>query len=125
MLEDSTVFALYRNPSPLTSRVSMPKRSGDISLAFRQVSTNSANVYEKVRNVAALIESLGKIPADGRHVSPFNGLTPALSCIEPQKKFPIMNQRTRPLLRSMREKADKEGVVALSRIIGRTYNIRD
>jgi len=125
MLEDSTGIALYRNPYRSSTLRFLKKRSGDISLAFRQVSTNSANVYEKVRNVAALIESLGKIPADGRHVSPFNGLTPALSCLDPQNKFPIMNQRTRPLLRSMREKADKEGVVALSRIIGRTYNIRD
>lgn len=96
-----------------------------IALAFRQVSTSAADVYRKVRSVATQIESLGKISAAGRHVSPFNGLTPTLSCLDPQRRFPIMNERTRGLLRCIAMKADTDGVIALSKLIGPLYDVRD
>jgi hypothetical protein len=96
-----------------------------IALAYRLVSARSADVHGKVRRVAALIESLGEFDAGGKTVSPFKGLTPALSCLDPQSRFPIMNKLTHALLDCIGKKADKEGIVALSKLIGPSYNISD
>jgi hypothetical protein len=125
MLGKRTGITHYRNAYRPATLQFIKRHSGDIALAFKQVSTRSPDVYEKVRRVASLIESLGEISAGGRHVSPFNGLTPVLSCLDPQRRFPIMNQRTRLLLRGIEKKPDKEGAVALSKLIGPNYNIRD
>jgi hypothetical protein len=125
MLTERTGITLYRNTYRSATLKFIKQHSGDVSLALRQVSTDSANVYEKTRRVATLIESLGTISASGRHISPFNGLTPVFSCLDPQRKFPIMNQRTLRLLRFIGMKADREGVVALSKLIGPTYDLKD
>jgi hypothetical protein len=82
-------------------------------------------VFGKVRRVATLIESLGEFDAAGKPVSPFKGLTPSLSCLDPQCRFPIMNQRTSSLLRGIQKKADMEGAVALAKLIGPDYDIKD
>jgi hypothetical protein len=125
ILRQRTGITLYYRPYyPATLRF-VRQHSGDIALAFRQVSTNSADVHAKVRRVASLIESLGKFQAAGQFVSPFKGLTPVLSCLDLQRRFPIMNKRTHALLESIERKADKEGIVALSKLIGPTYDIRD
>jgi hypothetical protein len=125
MLGDRTGIALYRNTYRSATLKFLKQHTGEVARAFKQVSTASANGEGKIRRVATLIESLGKISAAGRQVSPFNGLTPVLSCLDPQRKFPIMNQRTRQLLRSIGMKADRQGVVALSKLIGPDYDIRD
>jgi hypothetical protein len=125
MLAKRTGITLYRNTYRSATLKFIKQHSGEVSLALLQASIGSPEVYGKVRRVAGLIESLGKISAGGRHVSPFNGLTPVFSCLDPQRKFPIMNQRSRRLLRSIRMKADSEGVVALSKLIGPTYDIKD
>jgi hypothetical protein len=101
------------------------EHSKDIAHAFRKVSTREPDVYNKIRAVATLIESLGEIPAGGHHISPFNGLTPVLSCLDPQVRFPIMNKLTRVLLKRIEKTTDKEGAVALSKLIGPNYDIRD
>jgi hypothetical protein len=125
MLGKRTGIALYRNTYRTATLRFLKQHAPVVALAFKRVSTDSANAHEKIRRVATLIESLGAISAGGRHLSPFNGLTPVLSCLDPQRKFPIMNQRTRRLLRSIEMKADIEGVVALSKLIGPTYDIKD
>lgn len=125
MLGDRTGIALYRNTYRSATLKFIKEYPGKVSLALRQVSIGSPDVYDKVRRVADLIESLGKISASGRHISPFNGLTPVLSCLDPQRRFPIMNQRTKRLLRFIGKKADSEGVVALSKLIGPIYDIKD
>lgn len=125
MLGERTGIALYRNTYRSATLRFLKQHSPVVALAFKRASTDPANVHEKIRGVATLIESLGEISTGGRHVSPFNGLTPLLSCLDPQRKFPIMNQRTRRLLRSIGMKADIEGVVALSKLIGPTYDIKD
>jgi hypothetical protein len=101
------------------------KHSTQIARAYKLVSTSTADVYRKVERVAKLIESLGEISATGLTISPFNGLTPALSCLDPQRRFPIMNKRTRGLLRCIEMKPDVEGIVKLSKLISSAYNIRD
>ena len=101
------------------------KHSSQIALAYRLVASSTADVHGKVLRVATLIESLGEISAAGRKVSPFNGLIPALLCLDPKSRFPIMNGRTRGLLRSIDMKPDAEGIVSLSKLIGTPYDIKD
>lgn len=125
MLGERTGIALYRNTYRSATLRFLKQRSPVVALAFKRVSSDSANAHEKIREVATLVESLGEISTGGRHVSPFNGLTPVLSCLDPERKFPIMNQRTRRLLRSIGMKPDIEGVVALSKLIGPIYDIKD
>jgi hypothetical protein len=125
MLGERTGIALYRNTYRSATLRFLRQHSAVVALAFKRVSTYSANADEKIREVATLIESLGEISASGRHVSPFNGLTPVLSCLDPQRKFPIMNQRTRRLLLSIGMYANSEGIVALSKLICPAYDIKD
>ena len=101
------------------------EHSDSVALAFRRVNAVSASVTDKIREVGTLIESLGNISAAGRYVSPFNGLTPVLSCLDPQCRFPIMNDRTRRLLRRIEMKPDKDGIVALFKLIGPEYGVQD
>jgi hypothetical protein len=101
------------------------QHSKTVALAFRSIAAKSGSVEDKVRTVAAIIESLGEIPAAGRHISPFNGLTPVLSCLDPQCRFAIMNQRSGGLLKCIQEKPDTKGMVALSKLIGPDYGVKD
>jgi hypothetical protein len=101
------------------------KNASKLVPIFEFASSKSKDVGGKVKKVATHIESLGEISAAGKHVSPFNGLTPTLCCLDPQRRFPIMNERTRRLLRSISVNADVEGLVALTKLIGPTYGIKD
>jgi len=96
ILKEKTGITRYYTAYHPATRKFIKRHSSQIALAFRQVSTQSANVYDKIRRVASLTESLGEISAGGHHISPFNGLTPVLSCLDPQCRFPIMNKLTRP-----------------------------
>jgi hypothetical protein len=125
ILRERTGIAQYYSAYHPATLDFVKQHSGDIALAFKHVSTNSANAHEKVRRVASLIESLGKFYAAGKSVSPFKGLTPVLSCLDPQHRFPIMNKRTHVLLECIQRKTDSEGAFALSKLIGPTYDIKD
>jgi hypothetical protein len=125
IVKEKTGITRYYSAYHPATRKFIKRHSKDIALAFRQVSSRSADVYSKIRKVATLIESLGEISAGGHHISPFNGLTPVVSCLDSQRRFPIMNKRTRALLKYIEKNEDKEGAVALSELIGPNYDIRD
>ena len=116
IVRERTGIALYYKPYYPATLEFIKQHSGAIALAFKRVSVRSADVFSKVRGVATLIESLGEFDAAGKPVSPFKGLTPSLSCLDPQGRFPIMNQRTSTLLRGIQKKADMEGAVALAKL---------
>lgn len=118
IVQEKTGITRYYTAYHPATRKFVKRHSKDIALAFRQVSSRSADVYNKIRTVATLIEPLGEISAGGHHISAFNGLTPVLSCLDPQRRFPIMNKLTRALLKRIDKKADEEGAVALSKLIG-------
>lgn len=122
--EKTGITRYYTAYHPATKNF-IKRHPSQIALAFRQVSTRSADVYDKIRRVATLIESLGEISAGGHHISPFNGLTPVLSCLDPQCRFPIMNKLTRVLLKRIERKANEEGIVELSKLISPNYDISD
>lgn len=125
LIRTQTGITHYYNAfRPATIRY-VEKNSKAITLAFSRVSESATDVYSKVRMVASLIERLGEISAADRRISPFNGLTPTLSCLDPQRRFPIMNERTRGLLHCVGMKPDTEGTVALTKLIGPAYDVRD
>jgi hypothetical protein len=125
LLEQQTGITRYYTAfRPATLRF-VKQHSVSVALAFNRVSAMSTSVTDKIQKVATIIENLGDIPAAGRHISPFNGLTPALSCLDTQRRFPIMNDRTRDLLSFIEMNPDKEGIVALSKLIGPEYGIKD
>lgn len=97
ILRKRTGIALYCTAWHPATLQFVEKHSKDVALAFKQVSSGSADVFDKVRKVADAIESLGEFHAAGKLVSPFKGLTPVLSCLDPQSRFPIMNKRTHAL----------------------------
>jgi hypothetical protein len=125
LLKSATGITAYYPPFRPATLKFVREHSGFVALALEQVSAVSPGVTDKIRKVAAVIENLGDIVVDGRHISPFNGLTPVLSCLDPQRRFPIMNVRTRGLLRFIKMNPDKEGIVALSKLIGPDYDIKD
>jgi hypothetical protein len=125
MLRERTGITMYYTAYRPETLSFVKRHSKDIALAFKGVSANSGNSYEKVRSVARLIGSMGTIRVAGRSVNVFKGLTPTLSCLDPQRRFPIMNKRSHPLLKCIEEREDVEGIVALSKLTGFAADIHD
>lgn len=101
------------------------KHARTIASAFRLVSGHEPDAEFKTERVARLIFDLPEFrtPNQG-YASMMNGLAPVLACLDPQRRFPIMNARTRKLLSVLRHKANVEGALSLSRLIGH-YGIKD
>ncbi len=125
ILRAPTGIAHYRNSFRAATEQFVKDHADRLSIAFKRVVSVASNSKEKVNQVAVMIERLGKIDANGRQISPFNGLTPTLACLDPQRRFPIMNQKTRSLLRGIDKEPNADGVVALYELIGRDNNVKD
>ena len=89
-----------------------------ISKAFSLVASTRVPPLTKIARAVNLIDGLGPIRIRGLDISPLNGLTPALACLEPSHRFPIMNEKTRRLLRAIGREQDAEGAIELSKLIG-------
>lgn len=92
---------------------------------FDKISSRKKESGIKIREVAKIIDNQPKIkaPAGGK-TSLYNAITPTIACLDPQRRFPIMNKKTELLLRSIDKKQDEEGAVALSKLIGKN-NIKN
>jgi hypothetical protein len=95
------------------------RNSVAIGRAFERVSRLEHLPEEKAFAVATMIEVLGKIKSRKGWLSPFNALTPTLACLDPQRRFPIMNQKTHALLAWLDLAFDPDGIRELVRRIGR------
>lgn len=101
------------------------KHTQIISKAFHLVSEHDPDIEAKVECVADLMFSLPTFRARNKaRTSMMNGVAPALACLDPQSRFPIMNARTRSLLSALGRSTDSEGAKSLSRLIGH-YGITD
>ncbi|MCU1315284.1 MAG: hypothetical protein JWN63_606 [Candidatus Acidoferrum typicum] len=100
------------------------RNSETVRLAFERVAATNSQLEKKISGAAALVQKLGKFKAAKRWVHAFNGLTPVLACLDPQRRFPIMNDRTRSLLSAIRENADRQGMAKLSNLIG-THGVKN
>jgi hypothetical protein len=121
----STGVTLYYGAArPATVRLVRVHRA-IVGRAFELVSQTHQSVEDKVYEVAELLGTIPRISMpNGGTMSPYNGLSPALACLDPQGAFPIINKQTRTLLSALSVHADSEGAVAMSKLIGR-QNVSD
>lgn len=96
-----------------------------IAKAMRIASSSRLSPEEKIRKAVGLIDGLGQFSVRGRSVSPINGLSPVLACLDPAKRLPIMNVKTRALRQSIGKQGDADGAVALSDLIGKVAHVTD
>jgi hypothetical protein len=71
------------------------------------------------KKVSAVITGLfeaGKIDTGRVKITALAGLTPTLACLDPQRVIPIINSRTRPLLRELNVESDPTGILQLSKL---------
>ena len=116
---DSGITRYYPTFRPAFDR-QVRKHGAAVAAIFRTVSRTAPDSTKKVDEVARMALALPdiKVPAGG-YSAMLNGLSPALACLDPQRRFPIVNARTARLLSALGRRPDAEGAVALSRLIGR------
>lgn len=114
----SGITAYYKAQRPAFLR-QVVKHARTIRRAFALVSNSRQDVEQKIEQVGSLIFNLPKFRAPNKGLSSMmNGLAPALACLDPQCRFPIMNARTQRLLSVLGKDADVSGALSLSRLIG-------
>jgi hypothetical protein len=116
---DSGITRYYPAFRPAFDR-QIRKHAAAVAAAFRAVAASAPDPAAKVGKVARMVLALPEIrvPAGGRSAL-LNGLSPVLACVDPQRRFPIMNARTARLLGALGKRTNEEGALALSRLIGR------
>lgn len=126
-IDTPTGFAVYYKAfRPEFFRL-VKKHALKISKTFELVSQPSRvdRVERKVKEASELILSIPKFRTPrGGQTAMLNGLSPVLACLDPQKKFPVVNGLTRRLLNALGRSDDVSGVQSLTRLIGQ-HNIAD
>jgi hypothetical protein len=125
-LRTHTGITKYYNAIRPSTRRYVLRHAADLYRLFNAASSRQYPPGDKVRKVAAQLAKMRRISTPrGGSTSPFNPLSPVLACLDPHRRFPIMNQRTQPLLRAMGEEQDEDGASALvDRLIG-SHGIHD
>jgi hypothetical protein len=103
------------------------RHQAQIAEIFSSVADNSKDPIENVKRVGQMIDELPKLktPTNGE-TSFWNALSPALACLDKNRKFPIMNARTGALLGAMNWNFDSIGEHMLAKFIGQNKNgVRD
>jgi hypothetical protein len=113
----------YRPLRPATIEF-VARHAKQISSIFSQVFSSRQKADINIRQAVDRIISLGYIQTLGRNISPLNGLTPTIACLDPTRTFPIMNSKTNRLLGVIGKERNADGAVALYRLIGH-YEIKD
>jgi hypothetical protein len=90
-----------------------------VANAFESITDEHASTTDKIRKAFETVRQMGPIHIRNKSVSPLNCLAPALACLDPHRRFPIMNDRTERLLRIIGERHDPEGALSLCELIGR------
>ncbi len=98
----------------------------NISRIFFLVSRKTKNPSEKIKKIMKIADNLPllKTPRNSKS-SILNALTPALACLDPNYRFPIMNQKTDKLLHIINKINNIEGAVELSKLIKQNKRIRN
>lgn len=89
-----------------------------IATVFDLVSRPSAQPSQKVYAAARQLLAIPRFKVPRGRSSVINALSPALACLDPDQRFPIMNQRTKEVLSQLGRKPDADGARALSEIVG-------
>lgn len=118
LVQTNTGITHYYRPLRPATLEFVASHFEQIARAFRQVSSARNKTDDDIRQVVKIITGLGFIRTLGREVSPLNGLTPTLACLDPTQTFPIMNSKTARLLSVIAKGRDADGAVSLSHLIG-------
>lgn len=73
---------------------------------------------EKISRAYQILDGLGDVVVSGKRMRLTNGLSPLIASLDPNRGIPIINSKTRKLLRHLGFKSDTEGALALSGLIG-------
>lgn len=120
----SGITAYYKAQRPVFLK-QVVTHARTIRKAFALVSTSRQDVEQKIEEVGSLIFNLPKFRTPNKgFTSMMNGLAPVLACLDPQRRFPIMNARTQRLLSVLGKDADVLGALSLFRLIGK-FGIED
>jgi hypothetical protein len=118
LVQTNTGITHYYRPLRPATLEFVASHFEQIAKAFRQASSTRNKTDDDIRRVVKIITDLGFIRTLGREVSPLNGLTPTLACLDPTQTFPIMNSKTDRLLSVIAKERDASGAVSLSHLIG-------
>jgi hypothetical protein len=94
------------------------RHAGKVASTFEILADEQTFTADKVKKTFEVLQKMGPIHVRDKTISPLNCLAPALACLDPHRRFPIMNDRTERLLRTIEERHDPEGALALSELIG-------
>lgn len=87
--------------------------------------SSKLSTTEKIKKACNVMDKMQfRTPNSGK-TSVYNGLTPVLACLDPSRKFPIMNQRTETLLRTMDQEQNISGALKLVEFIQPRYNMKN
>ncbi|MFZ2970956.1 MAG: hypothetical protein WA063_07460 [Minisyncoccia bacterium] len=96
-----------------------------LSKIFSRVASVKNDSLKTIMDAMAIIDKLPPVKLPGKKkTSIINAITPCLSCLDPQKRFPIMNNRTKELLKALDIRQDAKGAKKLYELIGQ-YNIKN
>jgi hypothetical protein len=124
LLRMNTGITHYYRPLRPATLEFVAGHAKQIARIFSQVFSTRNKADMNIRQAVDRIINLGYIQTLGRNVSPLNGLTPTLACLDPTRTFPIMNNKTNRLLGVIGKERDADGAVALYHLIGH-YGIKD
>ena len=119
LLRMNTGITHYYPPFRTDTIRFVEQHAAKLARVFSQTSSTRVNPDERIRRAVETLADLGYIRTLGRKVSPLNGLTPTLACLDPTRSFPIVNVRTKRLLSVIGKGRDADGAVELSHLIGR------
>jgi hypothetical protein len=102
-------YPVYR---PATLRF-ITKYTDAIFATFSISASRKTVSIDKTRRVVDGLLRLGRIRGPRGSISPLNGLSATMACLDPKRRVPVINKRVEPILRNLGERADSHGAVVL------------
>lgn len=125
LLKQDTGVTNYRPSLRPSAEEYVKEQAVALSRVFGIVASGKNDPLKKIEEAMRIIEKLPLVNlSKGKKTSIINAITPCLSCLDPHKRFPIMNNRTRELLISLGEEQDVYGAKKLFDLIGK-FNIKN
>jgi hypothetical protein len=118
LLESQTGITHYYKSLRTESLKFVHRHAGKVAIAFEILADEQTSTDDKVKKTFEILQKMGPIHVRDKTVSPLNCLAPAMACLDPHRRFPIMNDRTERLLRTIGERHDPVGALALCELIG-------
>lgn len=114
LLKPSTGITRYYGALRPALEAFIDAHQGVIGQAFADAADVSLTVEQKIDRVYNALMALPRMKlSKGRTTSALNGLSPALACLDPRRRLPIVNALTTAMLRRLGHTHDAVGAKAL------------